>query len=304
MKVIVAGGSGFVGYALIKKLLKDGHSVVALTRRRDAFKNLPDHRLTVEWWDGKFVGTWAAQVEGADAVVNLSGEGIADKPWSIERKRLIKASRLEATHAVTSAIARCLKRPRVLVNASAVGFYGPVPDGDMTEASPKGKGYLADVCADLENEAKKAEALGVRVVLMRMRVALEKGGGAIQKMTTPFKLYAGGPLGSGRQWFPWVHRDDVLGTVLFAMQNGALSGPVNVVAPESLTMKQFCQALGKSMNRPSWAPVPGFVLKLLLGEMSSMLLTGQKAVPRKLQDAGYSFQYPVADAALTAIFQK
>ena len=306
MRVVVAGATGFVGRSLVKKLLGEDHSVVVLSRQVGAFKNLPSAQLKVELWDGHTVGHWAEQLEDADAVVNLSGEGIADERWTEERKRLIKASRLEATRALVGGISGRARhhRPRVLVNASAVGYYGDVPQGEVFENHPKGKDFLAGVCGDWEAEAQSAGGYDVRVVLPRFGVVLEKGGGALKKFIPPFRLFAGGPLGSGRQWFPWVHRDDVVDILLFALEKEQLSGPVNVAAPEAVTMKQFCKALGKTMHRPSWAPVPGFALKLLLGEMAGMLLTGQKAVPKKLEEAGYRFQYPALGPALSAIFHK
>lgn len=302
MKVLVAGATGFVGKALVKRLLDEEHEVFVLSRRSDAFKNLPSASLKVQTWDGQNVGHWSKLLEDVDVVVNLAGEGIADQPWSTEQKRKIKASRLDATRTLVNATARSLSRPRVWVNASAVGYYGNVPEGDVTEDSPKGKGFLPDVCADWEEQALNAADLGLRVVLLRFGIVLEKDGGALKKFILPFKWYAGGPLGSGKQWFPWVHRDDVVGAILFAIEHERLSGPVNVTAPEPLRMKEFCQELGRAMKRPSWAPVPGFVLKLVLGELSEMLLTGQRVIPQRLTQAGYSFKYPQASLALASLF--
>ena len=304
MKFLVTGATGFIGSVLVRRLLNEGHQIVVLTRRLDAFKHLPTENLKVGVWDGRSVGLWTQHLLDVDAVVNLAGESIADGRWSIERKRLIKASRLESTRALVEALSKGLSRPRVLVNASATGYYGPSPEGEVTEDSPKGKGFLADVCADWENEAKKAESAGMRVVLLRFGIVVEKDGGALKKFIPPFKFYLGGPLGSGGQPFPWVHREDALGAILFAVQNETLSGPVNVVAPETLTMKQFCQALGRAMKRPCWTPVPGFALKAAFGEMSEIILKGQKAVPQKLLRAGYSFRYSNAEDALQKLFQK
>ena len=302
MKIVIAGGTGFVGKALIRRLLKDGHRVVALVRRPGVFKNLPDGNLIQAEWDGKQQGGWSSHLMDAEVVINLAGEGIADRRWDIERKRVIKASRLESTKALVNAISRSRSRPKTLVNVSAVGYYGPSPQGEVREDSPKGKGFLADVCADWEFEARKAGELGVRVVLPRLGIVLEKEGGALKKILTPFRFFMGGWLGSGRQPFPWVHREDVIGSILFMLENGAVSGPVNVVAPETLTMKQFCQALGRVLKSPCWAPVPSLALKMMLGEMSEMILAGQKAVPQKLLDSGYRFQHSRAEETLQAIF--
>ena len=258
----------------------------------------------MEYWDGQKMGIWATQLQDADVVVNLAGEGIADRLWNGQRKLLIQSSRIGPTRALVSAIARSMNRPKILVSASAVGFYGPVAEREVTEIYPRGEGFLPDLCAEWEAEAKKAQALGVRVVLLRTGIVIEKDGGALGKLMMPFWFFMGGPLGSGRQWFPWVHRDDVVGAIFYAIQNETLSGPVNIAAPGSLTMAEFCRLLGKAMRRPSWARVPAFVLRSLLGEMSEILLTGQKAVPRKLLEAGYTFQYPHAEEALASLFRK
>jgi uncharacterized protein (TIGR01777 family) len=249
-------------------------------------------------------GPWVEKLEGADAVINLAGESIAAKRWTAAQKELIVNSRLDATKVLVDAIGRVSAKPSVLVNASAVGYYGNVESGDVTEDHAKGTGFLADTCVRWEAEANRAKTLGGRVVIIRIGIVLEKGGGALSKMIPPFQMFLGGPLGSGRQWFPWVHREDVIGAILFALQNPNLSGPVNAVSPNPVTMKEFCKALGRAMHRPSSAPVPAFMVKLLLGEMSEMLLTGQRAVPKKLQDAGYRFRYPELDNALAAIFTR
>ena len=303
MKIVIAGGTGFIGRALVKRLLEDGHRLIVLSRRVDAFKNTPSANIKVEAWDGRTQGVWASQLDGADAVVNLSGEGIADRRWTEKRKQALRSSRLDSARAIVSAIGSCSKKPTVLVNASAVGYYGDVPAGDVSEDSPKGRGFLADLCAEWESEAKKAEAFGVRVVWLRLGIVLEKEGGALRKIVPPFRFFIGGPLGSGRQYFPWVHRGDVIGTIVYALQNPSLSGPFNVTAPGVLTMKEFCLVLGEVLERPSWLPAPEFALRLLLGEMAGMLVTGQRAVPKRLEQAGYRFRYPEAETALRQLLK-
>lgn len=304
MKIVLAGATGFVGRALVKRLLEGGHELVVLSRRVDAFKDTLSPKLKIEPWDGRTAGAWASRLDGTDAVVNLSGEGIADKRWTKGRKLALRSSRLDTTRALVSAITSVSKKPSVLVNASAVGFYGPVEKGDVTETAPKGSGFLADLCAQWEWEAKKAEASGLRVVMLRFGVILEKEGGALLKFLLPFRLFAGGPLGSGRQYFPWIHRGDAVGAVIHAIEKPSLSGPVNVTAPGSATMGEFCEALGAVMHRPSWAPVPELILRPLLGEVAGMLVTGQRAVPKKLQESGYRFRYPDVRTALTHILRK
>jgi len=195
-------------------------------------------------------------------------------------------------------------KPKVFISSSAVGYYGNVDEGEVLESHPKGRGFLADTCERWENEARKAEALGIRTVLLRIGIVLEKGGGALGKMLPPFRLFAGGPIGSGKQWFPWIHRADVVDIILFAIKTEALKGPVNMTAPTPLRMKEFSAGLGDAIHRPSWAPVPAFALKTLLGEMADMLLEGQKAVPKKLIGAGYRFRYPELGRALKSIFKE
>ncbi|MFQ6116259.1 MAG: TIGR01777 family oxidoreductase, partial [bacterium] len=304
MKIVLSGGTGFIGGALLRQLQETKNQVVLLTRKPEAIKKLAKDTVEIIFWDGKTMGSWAKCLDGSDAIINLAGEPIAKKRWTKEQKRRIINSRVEATKAMVTAIAETKKKPSILVNASAVGFYGNVEDEDVTESHPKGNDFVADVCEQWEREACMAEALDIRVVLPRFGVVLAKDGGAFKKMQLPFKLFVGGPLGTGRQWFSWVHREDVIGVILFALEQSKLSGPVNVVAPEPVTMKQFCKTLGKALGRPSWAPVPALVLRALLGEMAEMFLTGQRVIPKKLEELGYQFQYPKLEEALSAILSK
>lgn len=302
MKILLAGATGFIGKPLTNELLKAGHDLILLSRNPSKVISRPS--LTLLPWDGETAGSWTKSADGVDAVINLAGEGIADKRWSAARKKALMESRTKSAQAIVNFIRNAKKRPSILVNASAVGFYGNVPEGTVTENSPRGTGFLAETCDLWEKAAQEAEMLGVRTVLIRIGIVLEKGGGALSKMVFPFQIGAGGPLGSGKQWFPWVHRDDIIGAILFALNTSALSGPVNLVSPNPVTMNDFCKALGKVLHRPSWAPVPGFVLKIMLGEMADMLLGGQQAVPQKLTAAGYSFKYTDAETALRASLKK
>ncbi|MBI3313969.1 MAG: TIGR01777 family protein [Candidatus Omnitrophica bacterium] len=299
MKIVVSGGTGFVGHALVQELSQKGHQIILLSRKPSNHPSQPSVISLV--WDAKTLGTWADQINGADAVINLSGEPLVQKRWSKKQKEILVSSRIDSTRVLVDAIRKASQRPRLLMNASAVGYYGPVESGTVTENFPKGKGFLEDTCEAWEKEALKAESLAVRVVCTRFGIVLEKDGGALAKMLPPFKFFIGGPLGSGRQWLPWIHRDDVIGAILFCIGNPNISGPANFTAPNPETMKDFCKALGKALGRPSWAPVPAFVLKILLGEMSEVLLTGQKAVPEKLLRAGYAFRYPNLNEALASI---
>ena len=297
MKVVVAGGSGFIGRSLIARLAGEGHSVVLLSRSSGRKVSLPAG-VTLAGWDGATKGEWWSAVDGADAVVNLSGESIARGRWSEARKRALTDSRLWSTAAIVDAIVGVRNRPRVLVNMSAVGYYGDVPEGDVTESHPAGTGFLPELSAKWEREASRAAGQGVRVVLLRVGIVLEGDGGALPRMALPFRLFVGGPLGSGRQWMPWIHRDDVVGATIAAIRQPSLTGPVNLAAPGIVRMSDFCKRLGRVLGRPSWIPVPSFMLRLILGEMSVVVLSGQRVIPRKLLDAGYAFRYPELDRAL------
>lgn len=277
MKAAVAGGTGFIGKALAAALRTRADEVVLLRRDREA---------------------WAGLVDGCDAVVNLAGENVAAGRWTDARKAALRESRLETTRAIVQIIRGAKSPPRVLVNASAVGYYGDGRDRELSEDAPPGRDFLAELCRAWEAEALKARALGARVALTRFGVVLGPGGGALPRMALPFSLFVGGPLGSGRQWLPWVHRDDAVGAVLFALDTPSFSGPANVVAPQAARNADFSRALGRALHRPSWLPAPAFALRLALGELGEMLLGGQRAVPRALQAAGYAFKHPELDEAL------
>jgi uncharacterized protein (TIGR01777 family) len=301
MNVLVAGGTGFIGSRLLKSLRGDGHAVTLLTRSAVKAEKFKADGVAALVWSGP---EWAKALETTDAVINLAGEGVADGRWSAARKRRILDSRVESTRSLVAAIEKTGNRPKVLINASAVGFYGPRDREGIDESVPAGKGFLPDVCVAWEREALKAQSSGLRVVLLRIGVVLGRDGGALPRMLLPFRLGLGGRLGSGDQWFPWVHVDDVVGLAKEALTNAALSGPVNVAAPESATNAQFTAELGSLLHRPTIAPVPAFALKLLLGEMSEMMLTGQRVVPRAAEKAGYRFKFPRLQECLSAALER
>lgn len=294
MKAVVAGASGFIGRTLLERLRSGGYEIVVLTRRA---KGETGAALRYVEWDARTPGPWTREIEGAAAVINLAGENIASGRWSAARKKRILESRVFASRALVEAIIGTAQKPPVFVNASAVGYYGNVPEGEVREDAPAGKGFLAETCVRWEEEALRAESAGVRVVLPRFGVVLGQGG-ALSKMITPFRLFLGGPLGSGRQWFPWIHVEDAALSMLHAIGKDSFRGPYNAAAPEPITMRGFCKTLGRVLSRPSSLPVPAAALKLVLGEMSEMLLEGQKAVPEKLQTSGYSFRFPKLEPAL------
>lgn len=303
MKLVVAGGTGFIGSALCRTLAGQGHSLVLLTRSPAPAEILTGS--TAVLWQPGSSGSWERALEdalsGADGVINLAGEPIAGKRWTGEQKRRLRSSRVVTTRALVTAIGKIAAKPNFLLNASAVGYYGPRGDETVTEETAAGDDFLAGLCKDWEAEAKSAEDHGVRVVRLRTGIVLGKDGGALAKMVPPFKLFIGGPLGSGKQWMPWIHLDDEVGLVQFLIDHPSAHGAFNANAPNPVTMKEFCRTLGDVLGRPSWAPVPDFALRLALGEMAAVLLTGQRAVPAAAEKLGYHFRYPALSAALENI---
>ena len=302
VKVVVAGGSGFLGRALCKRLMSKGHEVVVLTRgtaRRDG-----DLRYAT-WPAVDEPGLWREEINGAGAVINLAGANLADKRWTHYRKEELHASRILATRALVSAIRDATPRPPVFLSGSAIGFYGGQPEGgpEFDESGPPGSDFLATLVVDWEAEAHAAEALDCRVVFVRTGIVLAREGGALQKLMTPFKFFVGGPLGSGNQVMSWIHLTDWVSLVSWLAEHPSATGAYNCTAPNPVTNAELSKALGVAMGRPSWLRVPGFVLKIIVGEMAGVaLLAGQRVVPRRALDAGFSFEYPdVAVALLAAV---
>jgi len=301
MKIVLFGGSGFLGRHLVPKLLSKGHGVILVSRRSDVVRRTIVPFVDVVEWS--IPDKLRSILEGVDAVVNLTGESIGTKRWSDARKKKLLTSRIESTRTIVEAIGKTSVKPSVLLNASAVGYYGNVANDEVTENHPPGNDFLADLCVQWEAEAKKAEPMGVRVILPRTGIVLAKDGGALQRMLLPFKMFVGGPLGSGTQWFPWIHIEDEINATIHLLEHPSISGPTNLAAPEVITMRQFSSALGRAMHRPSWASVPSFVLKVALGEMAdALVLGGQKVVSRKLIESGYLFKFSNVDEALEEIF--
>lgn len=300
MKIVLTGATGFIGRRLVDQLVQHGDQIVVLTRGARAA--LPG-RIRAVSWDGRTIGSWAEEIEGADVVVNLAGEPFGGRRWNAAQKGKIVSSRVDATKAVVEAIARARRRPSVLVNASAVGIYGEHPDGVITEDHTRGTGFVAETCGQWEDEAFRATALGVRVATMRQGIVLGEGGGALKRMVLPFKLFVGGPLGPGTQWFPWVHIDDVVGAIRHVIATPALYGPVNVSAPNPVTMNQFARVLGAVLHRPAVFRVPAIALRVAVGEMAIAVLSGQRMIPQKLLTFGYNFRYSNVNEALEDILR-
>jgi uncharacterized protein (TIGR01777 family) len=297
MRIVVAGGTGFVGRPLVETLEREGHRVQVLTRRGGSGRD-------VTWNPDGTVGPWAAALDGADAVVNLAGESIAGGRWTMARRHRIRQSRLDATRSLVGALLQAAARPRILVSASGVDYYGARGDEPLTEASSSGEGFLAALCRDWEAEALRA-APAARVVLLRTGIVLERDGGALPPMALPFRLFAGGPVGSGRQFYPWIHRADYVRMVTWALRTGELSGPLNVTAPNPERQADFARALGRVLGRPSFVPAPAFAMRLALGSgMADALLLGSKRVmPARARDLGFEFTFPLLEPALREIYK-
>ena len=300
MKVVIAGGTGFLGQPLARALAGDARDVVVLTRQT-AVRTEWQRARFVGWNPGDRGGAWTREIDGAGAVVNLAGASIAAKRWSEEQKRRILDSRIDATRALVEAIRAASRPPAVFVSGSAVGYYGPQGDQIVTETQPAGSDFLATVCQQWEAEAHGADAV-TRVACIRTGLALEKDGGALPQIMMPFKFGAGGPLGSGRQYWPWIHRDDWIALVRWTIDTASASGPINATAPNPVTNAEFTRELGRAMHRPAFMPAPAFALRLVLGEMADgLLLSGQRAVPATAESLGFTFKYTNVGEALRAI---
>jgi uncharacterized protein len=290
MKILITGSTGLVGRALVGELKRAGHTVCRLVRRGTSAEALRGSEGFDVQWDPR-TGELGAAAVGADAVVNLAGASIAGGRWTTERKKMLHDSRVETTRALVGALAKMAVRPRVLVSASAIGYYGNRGEEVLTEASQAGDDFLSAVAKEWELEAAKGEALGIRVVRARFGVILAKEGGALSQMARPFRLGLGGRIGSGKQWMSWVSLDDVVEVVRMALENGDVRGALNVVAPEPVRNAEFTGALAKALHRPALFPAPAFALRLMLGEMAdALLLSSQRVVPGQLEKLGYKFR--------------
>lgn len=303
MKIALTGATGFVGSRLVAKLNQNQHSLVIFTRNpehaRRLFPATTFPKLEVVGYTPLASGDWQQAIAGCDVVVNLAGEPIAER-WSPEHKKAILESRQIGTRKIVEAIAQAEPKPKILINPSAIGYYGSSETATFTEKSPAGSDFLAGVCQKWEAEAQKVKDLGVRLVIIRFGIVLGNGG-ALAKMLPPFKLFAGGPLGNGRQWFSWIHREDLVNFILDAIARPDLEGTFNGTAPNPVRMSQFCATLGEILHRPSWLPVPDFALELLLGEASKVVLEGQQVLPEATLATGFRYQFATLKPALSDI---
>ncbi|HEY6264318.1 MAG TPA: TIGR01777 family oxidoreductase [Candidatus Acidoferrum sp.] len=303
MKILVTGSTGLVGNALVSALVKDRHTVCRLMRPESLVAGGTKDGFNVAW--NPATGELGGAGVGADAVVNLAGASIAGGRWSAGQKAMLGSSRIDTTRALVGALAKMNARPRVLVSASAIGIYGNRGDELLTEESKAGAGFLAGLAREWEEEALKAESMGIRVVLARFGIILARDGGALAKMVTPFKLGVGGKLGSGAQWMSWVTLEDVVGILRMAIDKADVRGAVNVVAPKPVQNAEFTKLLASALHRPALFPAPAFALRLALGEMAdALLLSSQRVVPLLLERSGYRFLHASLAPALAAVLKK
>jgi uncharacterized protein len=294
MKIVIAGGSGFIGQTLTQLLLNEGHSVVILTRKEKKSSGKIEY---VRWLDEG--ASPEKEIGNADAFINLAGVSINDGRWSKSHQKQIYESRMKATDELLRIVSLLPAKPSVLVNASAIGIYPSSKNAIYTENSLEtATDFLGQTVRDWENKAQQVEKYSVRAVFMRFGVVLGKGEGALPLMAMPYRLFVGGKVGSGEQWVSWVHITDVVRAILFAITSNHVSGPINVTAPTPLRMNEFGKCIGSTLHRPHWLPVPSFAMKMVLGQKSALVLEGQHVVPKVLQENGFEFKFPTLRSAL------
>jgi uncharacterized protein (TIGR01777 family) len=304
MKVAITGGTGFIGRYLVQRLQQDGHTVVVLARNgpkaQQCFPEVAFPQVEIVPYTPLVLGDWQRALQGCDGVVNLAGMPIAER-WTPAYKRLLCESRIASTQTLVAAIAATNPQPSVMVSASAIGYYGTSETAVFDEVSvPVETDFLSQLCQDWEAAAKAVETAGVRLVITRIGIVLGNGG-ALGRMLPPFRMFAGGPIGSGRQWFSWIALEDLASLFIKALTDPQMQGTYNATAPHPVTMATACEALGQALNRPSWLPVPDFVIETLLGDAAVVVLKGQKVLPRRTQATGFAYQYPQVTAAMKAV---
>lgn len=296
MKVVITGGTGLIGRALADSLAENNHTVIVLSRDPENAKPFTSDNVTLAHWDAETEDGWVDYANGADAIVNLAGASL-DSRWTDAYKKRIRDSRTKAGQAVVAAVKAANQKPKVVIQASAVGYYGPRDDEIVTEAANAGDDFLADVCKDWEDSTAEVEELGVRRAIIRTGLVLSTKGGALGRLIPIFKLGGGGPVGSGKQYYSWVHLGDVIDAICYLIENDKATGPYNLTAPNPVRNKDFSKALGKALNRPAITPAPSIAVKLMFGEMATIVLDGQRVVPENLQTAGFKFRFHEPEAA-------
>lgn len=295
--ILVTGGTGLIGRRLVEDLTRDGYPVVVLTRSPEKVTDLPDGARPAGW-DAETLEGWGNLADGALGIVHLAGESVVGERWTEEKKRRMRSSRVESSRAVARAIEAAETKPRFLLQASAVGYYGSRGDEILTETAEPGDDFLARVSIEWEDATAGVEALGVRRPVLRTGIVLDPEGGALAQMLPPFKLGLGGPLSSGRHFMPWIHRADEVGAIRFLIEQDDATGPYNLTAPHPVRNRELARALGRVLHRPAVLPTPKLVLQLLFGEMAAILLASQRVVPNRLTEAGYAFRFSEIEPAL------
>jgi uncharacterized protein (TIGR01777 family) len=308
MKVVIAGGTGVIGRALIANLTGNGYEIIVLSRNPDKHREALLEGVQIAYWDGLSNGVWANIVDGADTVINfagenLAGEGFLPERWTSDKKKRLRQSRINSGRAIVEAIAAAKQKPKVLVQSSAIGYYGPRDDEPITESDPAGDDFLASIAVEWEACTEAVESFGVRRVIIRTGLIQTLEGGPLTRMYLPYKLFGGMYFGDGQQYWSWIHLDDEIRAIRFLLENDQARGPFNLTAPNPVTCRDFGKTLGKVMGRPSYMPVPGFALKLVIGEVATIVLDGQKVLPKKLEELGFSFQFAEVEKALQDIIR-
>jgi len=296
MKIVISGGTGLIGQRCISHLAQDDNQVIVLSRSPESAPPFPSS-VSVVLWDGKTTGDWISRLDGASVIINLAGASIAGKGffpsrWTQNRREIIRQSRIQVGNAITEGIRSIQNKPDLLIQASAIGYYGTSAGEKISESAPPGSDFVADTCQAWEASTSEVENMGVRRVVTRFGIVLSTRGGALPRLLLPFRLFLGGPMGNGKQWYSWVHIDDVCQAFQFLINNQNLSGAFNITAPDPVQNRTFAALLGKTLNRPSWVPVPGFMMRLIFGDVASVVLEGQRVIPRKLHESGFSFKFP------------
>lgn len=307
MRIVITGGTGMIGRRLANEMARNGHELIVLSRSPKLAEGL-DAAVRVEGWDAKTAKGWGPLADGADVIVNLAGanlagEGFFPTRWTDERRKVLVESRINAGQAVVEAVTMAARKPALVIQASAIGYYGPRGNEEVTEDTAPGTDFAAQVCIDWEKSTEAVEAMGVRRAIIRTGVVLSFEEGALYRMALPFRMFVGGTFGSGRQQFSWIHPADEIGAIRFLIKHTEASGPFNLTAPNPLSNAEFSRALGRVMSRPSLIPVPGFAFKTAFGDVADILLTGQRVLPARLLDLGYTFQFADAEDALADLYR-
>ncbi len=301
MKLVITGGTGFVGRVLVERLIKDNYSLVLLVRNLERARHIFSNKdIDIVPYVATESGSWQGSIDGCDAVINLAGEPISRR-WNDQYKQLILESRQLGTRKIVEAIGKAQKKPTLLINASAVGYYGTSQTESFDENSQPGDDFLSQVCQKWEAEAKNVTKIGTRLLILRFGIVLGSGGGALAKMVASFNLFAGGPIGTGNQWMSWIHILDLVELIVFGLEHPEMEGCFNATTTNQVHMREFCSTLGKALNRPCWLPVPGIALELILGEGAVIVLQGQKVLPKRTVESGFTFDYPLLEEALEQI---